>query len=234
MKENEQSQQLEISVDTLNKWQNIVDIMAKLIGIPAALIMRLVESDIEVFVSSQSDRNPYHPGDHEHFFGSGLYCETVINTNEKLLVPNALIDEKWKNNPDIKLNMISYLGFPILLPDGKPFGTICVLDNKENAYSETYENLIMNFREIIQSQLELIYMNTVLGEKNKNLSDYFAEIKMLRGIVPICSFCKKIRDTEGNWSEVEAYVSKHSEAQFSHGFCPECKKFHYGDLLKDS
>jgi len=234
MKESEKSPQAEISQDTLNKWQNIVDIMAELIGIPAALIMRLGESDIEVFISSQSDGNPYHPGDHEHFLGSGLYCETVVNTNDKLLIPNALTDEEWKNNPDIKLNMISYLGFPILQPDGKPFGTICVLDNKENAYSETYEKLIINFREIIQSQLALIYMNNVLGEKNKNLSDYLTEIKMLRGIVPICSFCKKIRDAEGNWSEVEAYVSKHSEAQFSHGFCPECGELHYGESFEDS
>ncbi|SDU68050.1 GAF domain-containing protein, partial [Desulfobacula phenolica] len=162
MQENEQIAKVKISEDTLNKWQNIVDIMAELIKIPAALIMRLVESDIEVFISSQSEGNPYHPGDHECFLGSGLYCETVINTNDKLLIPNALSDEKWKNNPDVKLNMISYLGFPILLPDGKPFGTICVLDNKENSYSETYKNLIINFREIIQSQLELIYMNTVL------------------------------------------------------------------------
>jgi len=57
---------------------------------------------------------------------------------------------------------------------------------------------------------------------------------MLRGIVPICSFCKKIRDAEGNWSEVEAYVSKHSEAQFSHGFCPECGELHYGESFEDS
>lgn len=234
MRENKQSSQVQVSEDTLNKWQKIVDIMAELIDVPAALIMRLIESDIEVFVSSRSDGNPYHPGDHEHFLESGLYCETVINTNDKLLIPNALTDEKWKNNPDIKLNMISYLGFPILLPDGKPFGTICVLDNKENAYSETYENLIKNFREIIQSQLELIYMNTILGEKNKSLSDYLAEIKILRGIVPICSFCKKIRDVEGNWSEVEAYVSEHSEVQFSHSFCPECRKIHYNDFMKDS
>jgi hypothetical protein len=234
MEENEPIAHIDISDNTLNKWQNIVDIIAKLIGIPSALIMRLVKSDIEVFVSSRSDGNPYHPGDHEHFLGSGLYCETVINTNDKLLIPNALTDEKWEKNPDIKLNMISYLGYPILLPDGKPFGTICVLDNKENAYSETYESLIMNFREIIQSQLGLIYMNTILGEKNKSLSDYLSEIKLLRGILPICSFCKKIRDAEGNWSDVDAYVSKHSEAQFSHSFCPECGKLHYSDYLEDS
>jgi transcriptional regulator with GAF, ATPase, and Fis domain len=234
MKENDQEIQIDIHEDTLNKWQNIVDIMAELVNVPAALIMRLVNSDIEVFVSSRSDRNPYHPGDREHLLGSGLYCETVIKTKQKLLIPNAIKDEKWKNNPDIKLNMISYLGYPILLPNNKPFGTICVVDNKENTYSETYKNLIKNFREIIQLHLGLIYMNTILGEKNKNLSDYIEEIKMLRGIIPMCSFCKNIRDDEGNWVEVESYVSKHSEAEFSHGFCPECAKLHYGVTIKDS
>ena len=114
MKINHPEIKIDIPENTLNKWQNIVDIMAELIGIPAALIMRLVESDIEVFVSSRSDGNPYRSGDHEHFLGSGLYCETVISTNDKLLNPNALADEKWKNNPDIKHNMISYLGYPIL------------------------------------------------------------------------------------------------------------------------
>ena len=234
MKENTQPPQLEIPEDTLLKWQNIIDIMAELIGVPAALIMRLVESDIEVFVSSASEGNPYKPGDHEHFLGSGLYCETVIKTNHNLLIPSALTDEKWKNNPDVKLNMICYLGFPIVLPNEKPFGTICVLDSKENAYSEIYEDLIKNFRDIIQSQLELIYTNSILGEKNRSLSDYLEEIQVLRGIVPICSFCKKIRDTEGKWCEVESYISKHSEARFSHSFCPECGEEHYGDLLKDS
>jgi hypothetical protein len=78
----------------LNKWQNIVDILAELIDIPAALIMRIVQSDIEVFVSSHSADNPYHPGDHEHLLGSGLYCETVINKKEKLLIPNCRITEE--------------------------------------------------------------------------------------------------------------------------------------------
>lgn len=225
--------QLELPAKTLDKWQQIADIIAELIGVPAALIIRLVESDIEVFVSSKSDGNPYNIGDHEHFYGSGLYCETVIKTNNKLLVPNALTDDEWKSNPDIKLNMISYLGYPILLPNGEPFGTICVLDSKENAFSSTYESLIENFREVIQFQLELIYMNSVLGDENKNFSEYADEIRALRGILPICSFCKKIRDGEGNWNELEAYISGHSDATFSHGFCPECGKIHYGEHLQE-
>ncbi len=106
--------------------------------------------------------------------GSGLYCERVIETRDKLQVPDALADENWKHNPDIKLNMISYLGFPILLPDNTPFGTICVLDNKANEFSEMIEQLMLKFRSQIESHLELIYMNIVLGDKNKRLKDYLS------------------------------------------------------------
>jgi DNA-binding response OmpR family regulator len=50
------------------------------------------------------------------------------------------------------------------------------------------------------------------------------ELKALKGILPICSFCKKIRDDKGYWNQIEAYISEHSEAEFSHGMCPECAK----------
>lgn len=57
------------------------------------------------------------------------------------------------------------------------------------------------------------------------------EIHALRGIIPICTTCKKIRDDAGYWHQVEAYVSKHSEAEFSHGACPECLQSLYPDFL---
>jgi len=218
----------------LSEWQSTVDIMATLVGVPAGLIMRMVQSVIEVFVSSQSHGNPYVPGDRELLLGSGLYCETVINKNKKLLVPNALTDEHWKTNPDVKLNMISYLGFPICWPSGKPFGTICVLDTKENAYSKTVEELMLKFRGIIQTHLELLHMNQVLGEENRSLSDYLAEIQTLRGIVPICSFCKNIRDDKGYWEAVESFVSQRTEARFSHGVCPQCAREHYNFELEET
>ena len=126
----------------LQEWQEVVDLLTRIMGVSAGLIMRINEEDIEVFVSSRSEKNPYKVNDKEHLLGSGLYCETVINQKSKLLVPNALISEKWKNNPDIKLNMISYLGYPINWPDGNPFGTICVLDDQENKYSPDQEKLL--------------------------------------------------------------------------------------------
>jgi len=219
--------QIEVPQSVLENWQGIVDLMAEILYVPAALIMRFNDPEIEVFVSSKSQGNPYHAGKKEHLWGSGLYCEEVIKKKRKLLVPNALADANWKDNPDVKLNLISYLGFPILLPDGNPFGTICVLDKKDNPYSEKFEKLMLKFRDIVQADLELIYMNQMLGDKSKRLIDYLSEIQSLRGFIPICSICKSIKDNKGDWYPVEHYLIKHPAASFSHSICPKCMRQHY-------
>ncbi len=54
-----------------------------------------------------------------------------------------------------------------------------------------------------------------------------AKVKLLSGLLPICSACKKIRDDKGYWSQVESYVQEHSEATFTHGVCPDCLKTLY-------
>ena len=178
--------------------------------------------EIEVLVASASPGNPYHPGEKELLPGSGLYCETVIKTRQMLLVPNALEDEKWRNNPDIKLGMISYLGYPIFLPQGEVFGTICILDIKENPYSETYKKLLLQFKELIEAHLELLHTNCLL-------QDALIQVKTLQGMLPICAHCKKIRNDQDNWQPIESYISQHSGAKFSHGVCPDCLKEHYAD-----
>jgi len=64
-----------------------------------------------------------------------------------------------------------------------------------------------------------------LAEREQLIADLqkaLSEIKTLRGILPICAYCKKIRDDEGLWKQLEAYISEHSEAEFTHGACPEC------------
>jgi len=62
----------------------------------------------------------------------------------------------------------------------------------------------------------------VLITANNDLQTALDEIKTLQGIIPICSYCYKIRNDEGAWDSVDAYISKHSDAKFSHGACPEC------------
>ena len=59
------------------------------------------------------------------------------------------------------------------------------------------------------------------------------EIQILRGILPICSFCKKIRNEDSTWEQLERYITRHSEAIFSHGLCPACAKEHYAEFLTE-
>ena len=65
------------------------------------------------------------------------------------------------------------------------------------------------------------------------LQEALANIKTLSGMLPICAKCKKIRDDDGYWTMVEHYLTEHSDAQFSHGICPECGPELYGDLYVD-
>ncbi|WDP84826.1 MAG: hypothetical protein HUN05_06410 [Desulfobacter sp.] len=70
---------------------------------------------------------------------------------------------------------------------------------------------------------------SVLEERNKALEKALEEIDYLKGILPICCSCKKIRDHKGDWQSVEACIEDHSKARFSHSMCPDCLEAHYGD-----
>ena len=70
-----------------------------------------------------------------------------------------------------------------------------------------------------------------LSDTVKELQSAMSEIKTLSGLVPICSHCKSIRDDQGYWNQLEAYLIKHSDAKFSHGICPDCARELYPDLV---
>jgi PAS domain S-box-containing protein len=142
---------VEVPPEIIRKWQEFVDLLAEIMHVPSASIMRVDPPHIKVFVSSTSKGNPCEPG----ALDTGPYCETVMKTGQPLLVPDARENEAWKANPHLKLGMISYLGVPIGWPDGRLFGTICVRDNKRNEYSEAYLKLLLHFRDMLQADLKL-------------------------------------------------------------------------------
>lgn len=149
-----------ISENIIIEWQSIIDLVTRIAGTRVGLIMRICEEDIEPLIVSNTAGNPYHTGEKERLYNSGMYCEEVIRTQNKLLVSNALKSDEWNHNPDLKHNLISYLGFPIRIPDGKPFGTICLLDDKENQFSDDLIELMEKMRNMIEGNLKL-EMDTV-------------------------------------------------------------------------
>src|SRR5256884_2757341 len=141
---------IQVPPDIIRKWQEIVDLLADLMHVPSPSIMRAEPPQIKVFVSSASKGNPCVPGSVD----TGPYCETVLKSRQPLRVTDALADETWRSNPHVKSGMISYLGVPISWPDGEIFGTICIRDNKRNAYSEAYLKLLLHFRDLLQADLK--------------------------------------------------------------------------------
>ena len=59
------------------------------------------------------------------------------------------------------------------------------------------------------------------------LREAMKHVKKLSGFLPICTYCKKIRDDEGYYHQIESYIREHSEAEFSHGICPDCERMHF-------
>lgn len=84
---------------------------------------------------------------------------------------------------------------------------------------ETFQDITLR-KDLEQEKEELI----------DELQEALAKVKVLSGFLPICASCKKIRDDKGYWTQIETYIRNHSEAEFSHGICPECMEKHYGYL----
>jgi PAS domain S-box-containing protein len=93
-------------------------------------------------------------------------------------------------------------------------------------YPAQNSGLTVYFRDVSDRKLMESHLRETLAERN----DALERVRLLSGLLPICAACKKIQDDEGNWQQIESYISRHSQAKFSHGMCPECGKQYYGEL----
>ena len=111
------------------------------------------------------------------------------------------------------------------------------LDNVVTAINTMYKDLQNSFHEMNREITErkkaeerLQQYSPELEKSNRAFQEALANVKTLSGMLPICASCKKIRDDKGYWSQVETYVSEHSEAVFTSGICPDCEKKAYAEL----
>lgn len=74
----------------------------------------------------------------------------------------------------------------------------------------------------IQVGTRILELQSALALRVQELEEALASVRVLRGLLPICSYCKKVRDDRNYWQQVETYVSDHTDARFSHGICPDC------------
>jgi GAF domain-containing protein len=211
----------EIPSGMLEKWQDVVDVTAEVLDVPAAFVIRIDPPLLEVLLASNTSANPVPAG--EKMNQARHYCESVVRTRSPLTINYAPDQPPFDQAPEIEAGLLAYLGYPLFWPTGEIFGTICVLDTERNEFGDRYEKVLARFKDLIEGNLALFDSLRRLEAKNEELEKALAEIRTLRGIIPICAGCKSIRDDDGLWREVDRYVEEHSEAVFSHSLCPECR-----------
>lgn len=86
----------------------------------------------------------------------------------------------------------------------------------------------------VQVGMRVVGLQAALARRVRELEEAISKVKQLQGLLPICSYCKKVRDDQDYWSQVETYISRHTDVQFSHGICPDCFERVLREEVRDS
>lgn len=147
------------------------------------------------------------------------FCAHTILGNEVMVVEDATCDERFADNPMVigDPQIRFYAGAPLIDAEGNALGTICVIDRQPRPLSAEQRRALEALSRQIISQLEFRRVSAELAEA-------VSEIRTLRGLLPMCSHCKGVKNDTGFWQSVETYVRDHSEADLTHTVCPTCLK----------
>lgn len=147
------------------------------------------------------------------------FCAHVIDSPDVFIVPDTLADERFSNNrfvigpPHIRF----YAGVPLVAKEGHVLGALCVLDYIPRTLTEGQTTALQSLSRVTMTLLELRLHSIELHQS-------LSKIKILHGLLPICGWCRRVRDDHGYLSSVLDYIEDHSEVQIAHWICPECSE----------
>jgi GAF domain-containing protein len=198
-----------LDTGTEQSYDDIVILAAHICKVPIAMIS-LVDEVRQWFKSKVGL-------DQQQTSRDVAFCAHAILQNEPFTVPDATKDQRFADSalvtgePHIRF----YAGIPLINPEGLALGTLCVVDHQPRRLSAAQLKALQALSRQVMALLELRRVST-------HLAAALDHVKTLQGLLPICAWCKRIRDDEGYWSQVEAYFHKATGADFTHGICPEC------------
>ncbi|MCU0785521.1 MAG: GAF domain-containing protein [Verrucomicrobia bacterium] len=145
------------------------------------------------------------------------FCAHTILQSKPLIVRDALKSARFADNPLVRRspNIRFYAGFPLVSPEGFALGTLCAIDRIPRQISAVQKRAMQGLARQVLALLEFRRVSARMAEA-------LEQVKTLHGLLPICAWCKRIRDDQGYWSQVEAYLHTQTGADFTHGICPEC------------
>jgi len=191
-------------------YDDLTTLAAHICRVPIALIS-LVDESRQWFKSKTGLQQPQETSREVAF------CAHAILQQEPLIVRDATKDKRFADSalvtgePYIRF----YTGFPLMNAEGLALGTLCVIDHRPRTLTAAQQNALQALSRQAMALLELRRVSARLAEALEH-------VKTLQGLLPICAWCKRIRDDRGYWSQVEAYLPDNTGADFTHGICPEC------------
>jgi GAF domain-containing protein len=195
-------------------FNDIIELASFICETPIAF-MSLVAEDRQWFKAAKGIKLNQTPRD-------DAFCSYTILNPEVLIVEDAAKDVRFSRIPLVKGHpgFRFYAGAPLVTHEGFALGSLCAVDTRPHHLEEAQIRALEALARTVVSELELRRVSNELREAA-------AKIKTLHGLLPICSYCKGVRDDEGYWQSVEAYVESRSDAHFTHGICPSCLEKHY-------
>ncbi|MCP9931646.1 GAF domain-containing protein [Cyanobium sp. AMD-g] len=206
-----------LDTDAEQSYDEITFLAAQLCDVPIALIS-LVDADRQWFKSkvgldvSETSRDV-------------SFCAHAILGDRTLVVKDAREDERFSDNALVcsEPNIVFYAGVPLCTPSGARIGSLCVIDRRPRDLSDLQIRSLETLAHQVVLQLEL-----------KRVSDQLAaalqRIDVMEQLIPICSYCKGIRNDQGYWGTVEAFIKSHDNVEFSHGVCDACMAKYFPEV----
>ncbi|MGM0379684.1 MAG: HD domain-containing phosphohydrolase, partial [Bacillota bacterium] len=221
--ENKDEYNIKISNDIQNKWQNILNLLVDISKSSNALITRKDSTFFNIIKSSNNTKNTFKEGKKVNL--SKLYCNDVVENNKKLIIEDALKNQRWKNYFDYNSGYIAYLGYPLKWPSGKIFGTLSIRYKHLHKFSEDTIKIMKVFKEHIESHLSIIDKNIKIKKEYNKIEKKEKKYEKLFNKAPIGIFVTtskgKIITINKSMAEILGFSKKEDVMK------------HYNDLKED-
>lgn len=198
-------------------FDDIVELASFTCGVPIALVSLLDEHRqwFKAKVGLEASETPIEQA----------FCVHTILGTGSMVVEDARNDARFSANPLVTgaPHIRFYAGTPLVSPEGHAFGTLCIIDRYPRKLSTEQRKALESLGRQVTLLLEF-------RRACYDLATALEKVKTLDPLVPICAYCRRIREDDGFWNHIEKFIKNNTDSEFSHGICPDCARTQLSDL----